>query len=37
MTTLHLIRAYSAGAAGLAFRLRLESPYPALARRLRDR
>jgi hypothetical protein len=34
MTVLHLIRAYSGGAAGLAFRLRLVSPHDALAERL---
>jgi hypothetical protein len=34
MTVVHLIRAYSGGAAGLAFRLRLTSPYDALAERL---
>ena len=34
MTVLQLIRAYSAGAEGLAFRLRLASPYDALVERL---
>jgi hypothetical protein len=36
VTTLRLIQSYSMGAAGLAFRLRIVSPYPALARRLRE-